>query len=128
VPGGDGVIAYAPAQGGGLWIVKGDSLSFTTVQHLDPLTGVALPVGQFSSGVLDLINVDGAPVAITRLGDAIERLDVTSGALSTVSGFTGPARRLAAAGPGRFVVEIEQGVVLFGAPPALWRFPRPLRR
>jgi len=125
VPGGDGVIAYAPAQGGGLWIVKGDSLSFTTVQHLDPLTGVLMPVGQFSTPVLDLINVDGAPVAITRAGDAIERLDLATGLASAVSGFTGPARRLAAAGPGRFIAEIEQAVALFGAPPALWLFAVP---
>lgn len=122
VPGGEGVVAFAPAPDGGLWVTKD---STPTLLHLDPATGVLLPVGQFSTPVLDLINVDGAPVAITRAGDAIERLDLTTGFVSAVSGFTGPARRLAAAGPGRFIAEIEQATVLFGAPPALWLFAVP---
>jgi len=127
VPGGEGIVAYAPAPDGGLWIVRGDSVSTTSaVLHLEPLTGVTQPVGQFSSGVLDLINVDGAPVAITQAGAAIERLDPATGVASLVAGgFSGPARRLAAAGPGRFVAEIEQDSVLFGAPPALWLFAVP---
>ena len=123
VPGGDSLLAYAAAPGGGLWIVKDADSS--ALLHLDPATGALLPVGRFSSAVLDLINVDGAPVAITRAGVAIERLDVATGALSADSGFSGPARRLAAAGSGRFVAEIEQANVLFGAPPALWLFAVP---
>lgn len=123
VPGGDSLLAYAPAAGGGLWVVK--DADSAALLHLDPRTGALLPVGRFSSAVLDLIAVDGAPVAITRAGAAIERLDVTTGSLATLAGFAGPARRLAAAGSGRFVAEIEQATVLFGAPPALWLFAVP---
>jgi hypothetical protein len=123
VPGGDSTSAYAPAPGGGLWIVKDADSS--ALLHLDPATGVLLPVGRFSSAVLDLINVDGAPVAITSAGATIERLDVATGVVSAVGGFSGPARRLAAAGNGRFIAEIEQATVLFGAPPALWLFAVP---
>jgi hypothetical protein len=42
------------------------------VLHLDPASGALLSVGRFSSVVLDMINVDGAPVAVTRAGAAIE--------------------------------------------------------
>lgn len=123
VPGGDSVIAYAPAAGGGVWIVK--SADSAALEHLDPATGIRTPVGRFGSAVLDLINVDGSPVAAVRAGAAIERLDVASGSLLEILGFPGPVVRLAAAGGRRFVVEVEQGVRLFGMPTDLYLLSLP---
>jgi hypothetical protein len=118
VPGGDLAIAYAAAPSGGIWVVRGphpDSLLL-----LDPATGVRTPVGQFSSTVLDLIAVDGAPVAVVDGGGAIERLDPQSGARTRLTGFAGPVRHIAAAGGRRLVAEIEQATLPFGAPSDLW--------
>jgi len=133
VPGGDSVIAYAPAPSGGVWVVREphpDSLLL-----LDPVSGARTPVGAFSSQVLDLIAVDGAPVAVVSPvvetgpisgltvfhgGSTIERLDPVSGARTQLTGFTGPVRHIAAAGRGRLVAEIEQATLPFGAPADLW--------
>ena len=133
VPGGDSVVAYAAAPSGGIWVVREphrDSLLL-----LDPATGVRTPVGQFSSLVLDLIALDGAPVAVvdpvieTDLvsafvifhgGAAIERLDPRTGLRTRLTGFAGPVRHIAAAGGRRLVAEIEQGTLPFGAPSDLW--------
>jgi hypothetical protein len=133
VPGGDSVIAYAPAPSGGVWVVREphpDSLLL-----LDPVSGARTPVGTFSSQVLDLIAVDGAPVAVVgpvvetgpisaltifHGGSTIERLDPVSGARTRLTGFAGPVRHIAAAGRGRLVAEIEQATLPFGAPADLW--------
>jgi hypothetical protein len=133
VPGGDSVVAYAAAPSGGIWVVREphpDSLLL-----LDPATGVRTPVGAFSAQVLDLIALDGAPVAIVgpiiepgpqsmiltfHGGGAIERLDVQSGTRTRLTGFAGPVRRIAAAGGLRLVAEIEQATLPFGAPSDLW--------
>lgn len=124
VPGGDSVTAYTTAPDGGLWIVK-DSDS-AAVLHLDPATGTIIPFGRFSAPVQDLIVVMGAPLAIVAPGDSVERIDPVTLAVQAIGGFTGPARRLAAAGGKRFIVEMQQATgVLFGAPPALWLYEWP---
>jgi hypothetical protein len=134
VPGGDSVIAYAAAPSGGIWVVREpnpDSLFL-----LDPATGTRTAVGAFSAQALDLIALDGAPVAVVdpvietgpvidsgvvfHGGRAIERLDPQTGALTRLTGFTGPVRHIAAAGGTRLVAEIEQTTDPFGAPADLW--------
>lgn len=116
VPGGDGVVAYAPAPGGRIWIVRDSSAD--TLRLLDPATGADSVIGVFGGLVLDLVAVDGDPVAAT--GGAIERLHLADGTRTLVTGFTGPVRRLAPAGPGRVVAEIDAYEDPFGAPPDLW--------
>jgi len=135
VPGADSALAYTPAPDGGIWLVRASDS--TAVLHLDPTTGARSLVGRFSSAVLDLIAVDGAPVAIVsplldlanpgdlpvptvRGGGAIERLDPATGLLLRMTGFTGPVVRLAAAGGRRFVAEVERANVPFGVPSDLW--------
>jgi hypothetical protein len=139
VPGGDSVVAYAAAPSGGVWVVREphpDSLFL-----LDPATGVRTAVGSFSSRALDLIALGGAPVAIVdpvvepgpvadyittiHGGATIERLDPQTGARTRLTGFAGPVRRIAAAGGGRFVAEIEQVTLPFGAPSDLWLLELP---
>jgi hypothetical protein len=125
VAGGDSVVAYAAAPSGGIWVVREprrDSLLL-----LDAATGVRTAAGQFSSAVLDLIAVDGAPVAVVDGGAAIERLDPQSGARTRLTGFAGPVRHIAAAGGRRLVAEIEQATLPYGAPSDLWllEFPQP---
>ncbi len=133
VPGGDSVVAYAAAPSGGVWVVREarrDSLFL-----LDPATGVRAPVGSFSTGAWDLAAVDGAPVAVVDSvvetgpvclclpisgGAAIERLDPATGTRTRLAGFTGPVRRIAAAGGRRLVAEVEQAMLPFGAPSDLW--------
>jgi len=135
VPGADSALAYAPAPDGGIWLVRASDSA--AVLHLDPATGARSLVGRFSSAALDLIAVDGAPVAIVsplldpaaptnfpvplvRGGAAVERLDPSSGLLLRMTGFTGPVVRLAAAGGRRFVAEVERANVPFGVPSDLW--------
>lgn len=133
VPGGDSVVAYAAASSGGIWVVREphpDSLLL-----LDPATGTRAPVGSFSSRALDLIALDGAPVAVVdpvvesgpvspvvwiHGGATIERLDPQTGARTRLTGFSGPVRHIAAAGGRRLVAEIEQATLPFGAPSDLW--------
>jgi hypothetical protein len=124
VPGGKSVVAYAPAPSGGIWIVReatqASPLRADTLLLLDPATGTATPVGQFSSGVSDLVALDGSAVAVVGGGSAIERLDVATGARQQLTGFAGPVRHIAAAGGRRLVAEIEQATLPFGAPSDLW--------
>jgi len=135
VPGGDSVYTYAPAPDGGLWVVR--SPDSTALLHLDPATGTTTLVSRFSDIVLDLIAVDGAPVAVVtpvhdphvtifpptvvRGGAAIERLDPSTGSLSRITPFPGLVHRLASV-PGQryFVAEIEPALMPFGMPPDLW--------
>ena len=138
VRGGDSVVAYAAAPSGGIWVVREphpDSLFL-----LDPATGARTPVGSFSSRALDLIALDGAPVAIVdpvvesgpvslittiHGGATIERLDPATGARTQLTGFTGPVRHIAAVGGRRLVAEIEQATLPFGAPSDLWLLELP---
>jgi len=119
VPGGDSVIAWAPAPSGGIWVVREpqpDSLFL-----LDSVMHLRTPVGRFNSGVTDLAAVDGAAVAITGGGTALERLDPATGAVTVLpSSFAGPMVHIAAAGGRRFVVEAQQATQPFGAPTDLW--------
>lgn len=119
VPGGDSVIAWAPAPSGGVWVVREprpDSLFL-----LDPATGRRTPVGRFGGPVTDLAAVDGAAVAITSAGVALERLDPATGALTVQDSiFAGPMVHVAAAGGRRVVVEAQQARLPFGAPSDLW--------
>ncbi len=118
VPGGDSVIAYAAAPGGGLWVVK--AADSAALLRLEPSSGLTGPVGAFSGAVRDLIVVDGAPVAIVGDGAAIERLEPATGVRLRVGRFTGPVIRLAPAGGRRLVAEVEAGSAPFGSPPDLW--------
>jgi len=135
VPGADSALAYAPAPDGGIWLVRASDSA--AVLHLDPTTGARSLVGRFSSAVLDLIAVDGAPVAVVsplldpadptnfpvplvRGGAAVERLEPATGILLRMTGFTGPVVRLATAGGRRFVAEVERANVPFGVPSDLW--------
>lgn len=140
VPGADSALAYAPAPDGGIWLVRASDSA--AVLHLDPATGARSLVGRFSSTVLDLIAVDGAPVAIVaplldtaepeglprpivRGGAAVERLDLATGLLLRMTGFAGPVVRIAAAGGRRFVAEVERVLVPFGVPADLWLLELP---
>ena len=135
VPGADSALAYTPAPDGGIWLVRASDSA--AVLYLDPATGARSLVGRFSSTVLDLIAVDGAPVAVVsplldtaapgslprpvvRGGAAVERLDPATGLLLRMTGFAGPVVRLAAAGGRRFVAEVERANVPYGVPSDLW--------
>lgn len=133
LPGGDSVIAYAAAPSGGIWVVR--EANPDSLWLLDPATGTRTPVGSFSARVLDLVALDGAPVAVVdpviepgplsewvtfHGGATIERLDPQTGARTQLTGFTGPVRHIASAGGRRLVAEIEQATLPFGAPADLW--------
>jgi hypothetical protein len=118
VPGGDSVVAYAPAAGGGLWIAKkGDPL----IRRLDPVSGTSTVAGALDVPMVELAEVDGLPVAIPVDSTRIEWLDA-GGVLREMRGFNGKVHRLASAGGRRFVIEVEDGTGSdpFGSPPDLW--------
>ena len=115
VPGGDSVIAYAPAAEGGTWVIK--EADPVTLLRLDP--GGALAVhGTFPGAVRDLAEVDGRVIAATG-NTTLAWLDPVTGDTGSVQ-VTGPANRLAPAGGRRVVVEVELDDRLFGAPAHLW--------
>jgi hypothetical protein len=118
VPGGDSVIAYAAAPSGGIWVVR--EARPDELLLLDSASGVRTVVGHFSSAVSDLVVLDGTAVAVVDGSNAIERLDVATGARQQLTGFAGPVRHIAAAGGRRLVAEIEQATLPFGAPSDLW--------
>ncbi len=124
VPGGDSVVAYAAAPGGGIWIVR-QAAPFApfradTLLLLDPATGMATVAGAFSSAASDLVDLAGTPVAVVGGGATIERLTGPS-AWQDLSGFAGRVRRIAAAGGTRLVAAIEQATAApRGAPADLW--------
>lgn len=117
VAGGDSVVAYAAAQGGGLWIAKKGR---PEVWRLDPVTGVATPAGAFSQPVVELVDVAGMPVGITLDSLGIEYIAPGGPAQALQHGFPGKLHRLAAASGRRFILEVEDGTELFGSPPDLW--------
>ncbi|HEV8265290.1 MAG TPA: hypothetical protein VGQ06_10070 [Gemmatimonadales bacterium] len=106
VPGADSSIAYAPAPGGGLWLVK--SSDSTRLLLLAPGADTAVVAGTFSGPVVDLANVDGVAVALHAGGDVIEWVDLTTGDTGFVGSVT-PIRRVTPV-PGTrfFVVEVER--------------------
>ncbi len=116
VPGGERVVAYAPAPDGRIWIVRDSTAA--TLRLLDPVTGTDSIIGTFSGRVADLVQLDGDPVAIAAGG--VERLRLADGTRTFVGGFAVPPRRMASAGQGRVVVEVDAYPDLFGAPPDLW--------
>lgn len=119
VPGGDSVIAWAQAPSGGTWVVRESDPSALAL--LDPVTGLRTPVGRFGGPVTDLAAVDGAAVAITSGGGALQRLDPATSAVTVLAtSFAGPMVHIAAAGGRRFVVEAQQATQPFGAPSDLW--------
>ena len=116
VPGADSTIAYAPAQGGGYWLVK--SSDSTQLLLLD--NGVVTPVTTFSGPVSDIANVDGVPVAVRSDGLTIEW---PGGHYE----FDAPVSRIVAV-PGKrlFVAEVEKsGIPLDPAGANLWLFGVP---
>ena len=123
VPGGDSVIAWAPAPDGGTWIVK--SATPAQLQHIAVGVDVATPVGVFTDSVRDLAAVAGTPVAIT--GDTtIQWLDPLSGAVADSAHMPMLVRRLTAVpGTRRFIAELERGFDQFGDPANLWLYELP---
>ncbi len=124
VPGGDSVIAYAAAPGGGIWIVRQATpvapSRADTLLLLDPAEGTSTVAGTFSSAASDLIDLNGTPVAVVDGGATIERI-VGPGVRQGLSGFRGPVRRIAPAGGTRLVAAIEQTTAPpRGAPADLW--------
>jgi hypothetical protein len=119
VPGGDSAIAWGPAPSGGVWLVREPQPDALVL--LDPVTHLRTPVGHFLGAVTDLAVVDGAAVAITSAGAALERLDPATGAVTVLgTSFAGPMVHIAAAGGRRFVVQAQQATQPFGAPSDLW--------
>jgi len=118
VPGGDSAEAYATAPDGSIWLVREADPSL--VWSLDPVTGNRSPYGRFTSAVVDLIALDGAPVAVVDSGFTVQRLDPVSRSPRSWTLFPNLIRRIAAAGNSRAVVEVEQALVPFGAPADLW--------
>ncbi len=126
VPGGDSVIAWAPAPSGGVWLVREPPSVRGALFLLDPGTGVRTLVGRFSGNVADLAAVDGAAVAILGGGGVLERLDPATGAVTVLAtAFAGPMVHIAAAGGRRFVVQVQQATQPFGAPSDLWLLELP---
>lgn len=118
LPGGDSVYAYANAPDGSIWLVR--EPDSTLLLRLDPATGNRTPVGRFSFPVMDLIAVDGAPVAALNGLLDIERMNPATGALESWDAFQHAILRIADAGGRRIIAEVEQATVLFGAPSDLW--------
>lgn len=126
VPGGDSVLAYAPAPDGAIWVVRADDA--TAVWRLEPATGSRTLVGRFASTPRDIAAVGGIIVAIVDGGTALAGLDPETGIVLPLLTFEespplkglGPARRLTAAGGRRFVIQLDRAVGPFGAPPDLW--------
>jgi len=123
VPGGDSVIAWAPAPDGGTWIVK--AATPTQLRHLAAGMDTAIAVGVFSDSVRDLAAVGDTPVAVVR-DTKIEWLDPTSGAIVDSAFTATPVRRLSAVpGTRRFIAELERGFDQFGDPANLWLYELP---
>jgi hypothetical protein len=118
VPGGDSAIAYSAAPDGGVWLVK--SAAPATLMHLASGADTVVAVGSFSTGVEDLVAVDGLAVAALAGGAGVEALDPASGGRITLGPFTGRTHRVSAASGRRLVVEVERDTTLFGAPANLW--------
>ena len=122
VPGGDSVIAYAPATDGGTWIVK--EWDPVTLRHLDA-AGTTVTVGALPDTAYDLAEVDGRVLAAT--GDTVLAwLDPTSGDTGWLLA-TGPVHRLAPSAGRRVVLEVERDGRAFGAPARLWLLELPPR-
>jgi hypothetical protein len=122
VLGGDSVVAYEPAAGGGTWIVK--EWDPTSLRRHDA-SGTSIAVGTFADTVRDLADVDGR-IVVTLGYDLPVWLDPETGATGLLPA-SGRTRRLAAAGGPRVVAEVEREDLPFGAPAHLWLFELPAR-
>jgi hypothetical protein len=120
-----GVVAYAPAPDGGLWLVGADAPR--RLLHLAPGADSTTAVGDYSAPVRWLAAVAALPVAIVDdstlewlvSGDSVPRRLGVGGGL-------GPLRRIAAVPGGRrFIAEIERGWDPFGDPANLWLYELP---
>jgi len=125
LPAGAGVLAYATAPDGGLWVVRGDAPQ--RLRHLAPGADSATAVGDYTGPIGGLASVAGLPVAIvadTTVEWLLPRDSVPR--RLTIGAGTGPLRRIAAVpGSRRFVAEIERGWDLFGDPANLWLYELP---
>lgn len=137
VTGGDSVSMWTPAPDGGAWVVYPSDP--TRVLHLGS-AGDTASVAVFSDSVVDLAALAGWPVALLayHTGDTARvvpgdtsRIEWVDAAMATPHGLDvgaamGPARRIAPVpGSRRFVVEVERGDSLFGAPANLWLYEVP---
>jgi hypothetical protein len=122
VPGGDSVIAYAPAADGGTWIVKESNPG--TLLHLDP-AGALTPAGAFPGVASDLAEVDARVVAAIG-GTVLPWIDPATGATGSVAA-PGPVHRIAPVQGRRLIAEVELDGRDFGAPAHLWLLELPPR-
>jgi hypothetical protein len=116
VPGGDHVIAWAPAADGGTWIVADSAPG--ALLHL-AVDGTRRPAGTWPATATD-IGVAGSIVVAAAGLDSLYWVDPTGGASGRVP-LPGVAWRLSPAPGGRVVLEVERtGGDAFGAPANLW--------
>ncbi|HET9710158.1 MAG TPA: hypothetical protein VFP39_17780 [Gemmatimonadales bacterium] len=127
VPGGQDVLAYAPAPDGGLWLVKHGAPA--TLLHQAPGADTANVVGAFADSVTVLANVGDLPVAITAASDSTVVWLVPGDSLPhslVVGSGVGPVTGIAPVpGTRRFIAVVERGRDLFGDPANLWLYDLP---
>ena len=126
-PGGQDVLAYAPAPDGGLWLVKHGAPA--TLLHQAPGVDTTTIVGSFPDSVIVLANVGDLPVAITGASDStvvwLVPGDSAPHSLVVGSG-VGPVTDIAPVpGTRRFIAVVERGRDLFGDPANLWIYELP---
>ncbi len=124
VPGADSTIAYAPAPGGGLWLVK--SSDSTRLLLLAPRADTTMTLATFSEPVVDLTNVGGVAVGLFASGLQGEWIDLATGARGSLGAATPIRRIVAVPGTRAFVVELEKSAEPLTAEGAnLWLFGLP---
>lgn len=127
VPGGQDVLAYAPAPDGGLWLVKHGAPA--TLLHQAPGADTTSVVGTLPDSVLVLANVADVPVAITAASDSSVVWLVPGDSVPhelVVGSGVGPVTDIAPVpGTRRFVAVVERGRDLFGDPANLWLYELP---
>ena len=127
VPGGQGVLAYAQAPDGGLWLVKHGAPA--TLLHQAPGVDTTTFVGTFADSVVVLANIADLPVAITARSDSTLSWLVPGDSVPhelVVGSGVGPVTDIAPVpGTRRFVAVIERGRDLFGDAANLWLYELP---
>lgn len=126
-PGGQDVLAYAPASDGGLWLVKHGAPA--TLLHQAPGVDTTTVVGSFPDSVTVLANVGDLPVAITSASDSMVVWLVPGDSVPhslVVGSGVGPVTDIAPIpGTRAFIAVVERGRDLFGDPANLWVYELP---
>jgi len=127
IPGGQDVLAYAPALDGGLWLVKHGAPS--KLLHQAPGVDTTTVVGSFPDSVTVLANVGDLPVAITAASDSMVVWLVPGDSVAhslVVGSGVGPVTDIAPIpGTRAFIAVVERGRDLFGDPANLWVYELP---